>query len=55
MSEGSVIQIVVLVGWLVLVVSGYRSWRVSGTKTLAMAAIWAGIFIVAALIFGAIG
>ncbi|WP_161981482.1 hypothetical protein [Aurantiacibacter suaedae] len=54
MSEGSVLQIVVLVGWLALVVTGYRNWRVSRGKTLAMALVWLVIFGIAALIFGAI-
>ena len=54
MSEGSVLQIVLLVGWLALVVTGYRSWRVSRGKMLAMALVWLVIFGVAALIFGAI-
>ncbi|WP_191229298.1 hypothetical protein [Aurantiacibacter xanthus] len=54
MSEGDILQIVLLVGWLALVVSGYRSWRVSRNKTLAMALAWIVIFGVAALIFGAI-
>ena len=54
MSEGSVLQIVMLVGWLALVVSGYRSWRVSRSKTLVMALVWLVIFGIAAVIFGAI-
>ena len=40
----SVVVIVSMLGWLVLAVSGYRSHRVSGRKTLMMAAIWIGIF-----------
>ena len=54
MSEGSLLQIVLLVGWLALAVSGYRSWRLSRSKTLAMALAWLVIFGIAALIFGAI-
>ena len=55
MSDGSILQIVVLVGWLMLVITGFRSWRVSGRKTLAMIAVWAGIFAAAALFFDVIG
>lgn len=40
----SIVALVSVLGWLVLAVSGYRSHRVSGRKTLLMAAIWIGIF-----------
>ena len=54
MNEGSILRIVVLVGWLALVVTSYSRWRVSRSKTLMMALVWLVIFGVAALIFGAI-
>jgi len=40
----SIVAIVSVLGWLVLAVSGYRSHKVSGRKTLMMAAIWIAIF-----------
>jgi len=40
----SIVGIVSVLGWLVLAISGYRSHRVSGRKTLLMAAAWIGIF-----------
>ena len=54
MSEGNILQIVLLVGWLALVVTSYNRWRVSRSKTLMMALVWLVIFAVAALLFGAI-
>jgi len=40
----SIVAIVSVLGWLGLAVSGYRSHKVSGRKTLMMAAIWIAIF-----------
>ncbi len=40
----SIVAIISVLGWLVLAISGYRSHRVSGRKTLLMAAGWLGIF-----------
>lgn len=41
----SLVLLVSATGWLVLAIYGYRSQRVSGRKTLVMAAIWLGIFL----------
>lgn len=46
-------SLVAMVGWLILVVSGYRSYRVSGRTTLTYVLIWASAFGLAALVFGA--
>jgi len=53
MSEGGVIYLVALLGWLVLAWSGYRSYQLGTRKTLTMILIWAAIFAAVALIFGA--
>lgn len=45
MSEGAIVSIVAMVGWLVLMLSGYRSFKVDGRKTLMMAGIWLGVFL----------
>ena len=39
-----IVALISLLGWLVLVTSGYRTHRVSGRNTLLMAALWMGIF-----------
>lgn len=51
MSEGQLISLVALVGWLVLVASGYRAYRIGAKKTVQMMLIWAAIFVGVALIF----
>ena len=54
MSEPMLVSVVALCGWLVLMLYGYRSYRISGRKTLTMVLIWLGIFIVAILGFSAL-
>ncbi|MXO58860.1 hypothetical protein GRI89_04810 [Altererythrobacter salegens] len=49
------LSIIVLVGWLILVVAGFRSYRVSGRKVLLYGVIWASIFIAVALVFYTMG
>lgn len=49
------ISIVALLGWLVLALSAYRSHRVSGRKTLVMAATWGAIFLLLAGMIAAVG
>jgi hypothetical protein len=51
MSEGALVSLVAMVGWLVLMIFGYRSYRVDGRKTLSMVMIWLGIFILVILAF----
>lgn len=50
----SIVAIISVLGWLVLAIGGYRSHRVSGRKTLLMAAAWLGIFIVLFVIVSAL-
>lgn len=45
MSEGAIVSIVAMVGWLVLMLSGYRSFKVDGRKTIMMAGVWLGVFL----------
>lgn len=51
MNEGQLISLVAMIGWLVLMLSGYRSYKVNASKTLTMALIWASIFVFVVLIF----
>ena len=44
MSEGAVVSLIAMLGWLVLVLSAYRSYQVDVSKTIRMALIWASIF-----------
>ena len=52
MSEGQIISLVAVIGSLILVGSGYRSYCVGGRKTLTMVLIWIGAFLLAAAAFG---
>ena len=52
MSEGQLVSLVALVGWLILVASGYRAYRVGARKTIVMALVWLAIFAGVAIIFG---
>ena len=45
------VSIIAMIGWLILVVSAYRSYRVDTAKTIRMALTWAAIFTGAALFF----
>ena len=44
MNEYAWVSLVGLVAWLFLAVAGFRAHRVSGRKTVLMAAAWIGIF-----------
>ena len=44
MTEGSIVQIVALVGWLVLVGSALASYRLEWKSALRMALVWGAIF-----------
>lgn len=44
-SQGQMISLVALVGWLVVVASGYASFRVGARQTVTMALVWLAIFL----------
>ena len=50
-NENSIVSIIALVGWLVLMVGAYASYRMDWGKTLKMALIWASLFIGVFLLF----
>ncbi len=54
MNENSIIQIVALVGWLVLAIGAFASFRLSWREGLRMALVWAAIFTGAALLISLI-
>lgn len=54
MSEVQIVSLVAMIGWLVLVGAGYRSYRAGGRKSITFALIWVALFLGVALIFGAI-
>jgi hypothetical protein len=49
------VSIVALAGWLVLALSAYRSYQISGRKTLMYVLVWTSIFLAVALVFAAVG
>ncbi len=51
MNDAALVSIVALVGWLILVLGAYRSYKVDTAKTIRMALIWASIFVGVALLF----
>lgn len=51
MTGGAWIYLIATLGWIVLLVFGYRSYRVDGRRTLSMIMIWLGIFILMILLF----
>lgn len=55
MTGFALVSIVALAGWLILALSAYRSFRLSGRKTLTYILIWASIFLAAALVFRTAG
>lgn len=44
-SQGQMISLVALVGWLILVVSGFASYRLGARQIVRMALVWATIFL----------
>lgn len=44
-SQGQVMSLVVLIGWLILVVSGFASYRLGARQVIRMALVWAAIFV----------
>ena len=55
MSEGALVSLIALLGWLVLVASSYRAHRIGARKAIVTALIWASIFIAVALVFSLTG
>ncbi len=51
MNELATVQIVALIGWLVLAMSAYASFRLDWKQSVRMALIWIAIFGGVALVF----
>ncbi|MEL6416791.1 MAG: hypothetical protein AAFQ15_17830 [Pseudomonadota bacterium] len=45
MSDLSMISLIAMLGWLVLVVAGFASYRLSWGKTAQLAFVWLAIFV----------
>lgn len=54
MSEGQILSVVALLGWLVLALSGYRAHKMKASETVRMILIWASIFMGVAFVFSLI-
>ena len=50
-GEGQWVSIIALVGWLVLMLGAYRSYRVDTGKTVRLVLVWAAIFAAVAFVF----
>lgn len=44
-SQGQLISLVALVGWLIVVASGFASFRLGARQVVRMSLIWLGIFL----------
>ena len=55
MNEYSVVQIISLVGFLILALSGLAAHRLNWGKTLRLGLIWAAIFVSVVLLFSIVG
>jgi hypothetical protein len=44
-SQGQMISLVALIGWLILVASGFASYRLGARQIVRMALVWAAIFV----------
>ncbi|MFN4038614.1 MAG: hypothetical protein ACK4IB_04705 [Erythrobacter sp.] len=44
-SQGQMISLVALVGWLVVVASGFASFRLGARQVVRMALVWIAIFL----------
>jgi len=51
MSEGALVSLVALFGWLVLAGGAFRAHRVGARKLVVYALIWGSIFVAIALLF----
>ncbi|WP_171033004.1 hypothetical protein [Qipengyuania marisflavi] len=54
MSEHQIVSLISLVGFLILIASGFRSHNLSWKRGLYMAGLWAGIFAVVMLFIDAV-
>ena len=45
MSDVGVVSLIAMMGWLVLVVAGFASYRLSWGKTAQLAFVWLAIFV----------
>lgn len=52
MSTYAIVSIIAMLGWLVLAVSAFASFRLSWGKTAQMALTWLAIFVGATLLVG---
>lgn len=55
MSEGALVSLIALLGWLFLIWRSGALRNMSGNRKMALAAIWVAIFAAMALIFRAVG
>ena len=55
MNETALISLIALLGWLVLAVGAFRSYRVGGRKMVTLGLTWAAIFVAVALVFHVVG
>lgn len=44
-SQGEMISLVALAGWLILVASGFASFRLGARQVVRMGLVWAAIFV----------
>lgn len=51
MTEGSLVSLIALLGWLALVAAGYRSHQTKPRTTITYVLIWAALFGGVALVF----
>lgn len=51
MNQTALVSTIAMIGWLILVLSAYRSYKVDTAKTIRMALIWAVIFAAVAIFF----
>ena len=52
MNDYALISIVAMVGWLVLMMSSFASFKLGWSKTIQMALVWAAIFVGGTLLVG---
>jgi len=50
-TDGSVIQLIALVAWLILAGSAVASFRLGWKESVRMGLLWAGIFVAVFLVF----
>lgn len=51
MSEGALVSLVALLGWLILVAGAFRARRIGAKRTVVLALTWLAIFVAVALVF----